>query len=374
MAHHLHWVLRGLLILIALGGGLVLISSLSNIGLPRASTDPYRLGPLEKAQLAEALHLKATVGDSVWPGFGSAGIPMLVWNETNSFLVGHPSPSAAWEVVPDDSFESQPYYRRPVANPTAFAVQVDDIWVGSMGTREWTPLALHAQIREELPSFLRAIFPYRLIAMAYNTDWHIAAELHEAFHAYQAQVAPEKLAEAEAAHRLAGAYPADDANFQTAWKDEMALLQRAVQAESENEATELARQFLAARDARRNNSALTQEMITYERQREWVEGTAKYVELQMWRAGAMTEGYEPLAALDDDRGFKSYAGYGKRFDQEIKQMMRVRFDKPGDGRFYYSGMAQAVLLDRFAPGWKAHAFDDGVWLEDQLARALAGLN
>lgn len=173
---------------------------------------------------------------------------------------------------------------------------------------------------------------------------------------------------------MEGAYPADDPDFQTAWKDEMLLLQQAVQAESEKEAADLAQQFLAAREARRDNSALTQDMITYERQREWVEGTAKYVELHMWRAGAQTEGYEPLVALEDDRGFRSYVGHEKRFNQEVKQMMRVRFDKPGDGRFYYSGMAQAVLLDRFAPGWKEHAFDDGVWLEDQLAQALAGSN
>ena len=42
-----------------------------------------------------------------------------------------------------------------------------------------------------------------------------------------------------------------------------------------------------------------------------------------------------------------------------------------DGRFYYTGMAQAVLLDRLLPGWKEIAFDDGVFLEDLLATAVA---
>jgi hypothetical protein len=42
----------------------------------------------------------------------------------------------------------------------------------------------------------------------------------------------------------------------------------------------------------------------------------------------------------------------------------------GDGRFYYSGFAQAVLLDRLAPGWKAQLFDEGAWLEELLAQAV----
>jgi hypothetical protein len=42
----------------------------------------------------------------------------------------------------------------------------------------------------------------------------------------------------------------------------------------------------------------------------------------------------------------------------------------GDGRFYYSGMAQAVLLDRLMPGWKARAMQDSVFLEALLAEAV----
>ena len=36
-------------------------------------------------------------------------------------------------------------------------------------------------------------------------------------------------------------------------------------------------------------------------------------------------------------------------------------DDDGDGRFYYTGMAQAVLLDRLLLDWKTHAFEEEVW-------------
>ena len=45
-------------------------------------------------------------------------------------------------------------------------------------------------------------------------------------------------------------------------------------------------------------------------------------------------------------------------------------DDTGDGRFYYSGYAQAVLLDQIDPSWKARAFAPDVFLEDLLAEAV----
>jgi hypothetical protein len=37
---------------------------------------------------------------------------------------------------------------------------------------------------------------------------------------------------------------------------------------------------------------------------------------------------------------------------------------------YYTGMAQALLLDRLSPGWKDRAFEQGVWVEDLLRQAV----
>jgi hypothetical protein len=42
----------------------------------------------------------------------------------------------------------------------------------------------------------------------------------------------------------------------------------------------------------------------------------------------------------------------------------------GDVRFYYTGMAQAVLLDRLMPDWKAHILTETVALEDLLREAV----
>jgi len=79
--------------------------------------------------------------------------------------------------------------------------------------------------------------------------------------------------------------------------------------------------------------------------------------------------YTPLESLSQDNEFKNYRNAAEKWDQEVQQIRRMAKDD-GDGRFYYSGFAQAALLDRLAPGWKDQLFTEGVWLEDLLAEAL----
>jgi hypothetical protein len=45
-------------------------------------------------------------------------------------------------------------------------------------------------------------------------------------------------------------------------------------------------------------------------------------------------------------------------------------DDGADGRFYYSGMAQAMLLDHLMPDWKNQVLNEGVFLEDLLETAV----
>src|SRR4029079_1631011 len=94
-----------LLIYLALGGPLLCLlgtglSAASNIGLPSRSDVAYRLSEVEKAHLSEAVHLRQAIGDAVWPGWGGADIPIIVYNEAFVFLVGYPEPPPGWVKVP----------------------------------------------------------------------------------------------------------------------------------------------------------------------------------------------------------------------------------------------------------------------------------
>ncbi len=363
------------------------ISTLSNLNLPTHSQVTDHLSDLEKARLAEAIHLRQTLGDTVWPGWGRLDIPIIVYNEEYAFLVGYPNPPAGWvkmpqgeprggpwEAVPDDTFEDQVYYRQRLANPEItpenFTVRVGERWVATMETKEYMEINFYVQFRKQFPSILQPIFPYRLVwgLLMGETETYIGGLEHETFHAFQGSVVPSRLAEAEIANRSGNQYPWQDPTLDEDWQNELDLLVRAVRAQSNEETADLVRQFLALRDKRRATTGLNQDLVNYERQREWLEGLAKYAELSIGRLAGTTPGYTALPALTADPGFREYTTREQYWSGQIDEVRRTA-GREGETRFYYSGMAQAVLLDRLLPDWKERIFNPEVMLEDLLRQA-----
>lgn len=357
------YLLGGMLVLVLAAAG---ISYISNRGLEPLPERTEVLTELDKARLAEAQQLKSEMGEQVWPGWGDSEIPLLVWNRDYSFLTVDSQLPPPWEPAAGDDYYGETYFRRPSEDPQNFAVQVGDQWVGSMATKGEMDAFIFEMIGDSVPEFLQPVVPYRLLIQ--SSEVQISALLHESFHAFQAQAAPRRLEAAEAVHSRGEAYWQIDEGQQADWEAEIGLLEQALAAESDAEARRLAGEFLAARSQRRAAPGLTSALIDYERQLEWEEGLAKYVELAIWRAAARAEGYQPRPELDEDPDFHSYQNYDQRWSQEVDQMAR-QASRPGETRFYYTGMAQAMLLDRLLPGWQARALEPDTWLEALLAEA-----
>lgn len=361
------WMVIGLAGLCLIGSGL---SFLSNQTLPDQIDASDRLADLDEARLAETLHLKQELGDQVWPGLAAAEIPILLWNEEDSFLVNYDDEAmapAGWQVVTDDTFQGQPYYRRATVDPQNFAVQIDDQWAASMGTKLQADLFVREMIQGSLPPPINQIVPYSLLIQP--SEVQISGVLHEAFHVFQLELARARLEDAELAYQDDDRYWAVDPRMNEAWQEEIDLLAQALDASSDEQAADLAGQFLERRRERRQAHSLDPDLVAFERRFEWLEGLAKYVELESWRQAAETEGYQPLPAMAEDPDFDGYAGFADRLSQEIGQMKR-QADQEGDTRFYYTGMAQAMLLDRLAADWKERVMEEGVWVEDLLAQAV----
>jgi hypothetical protein len=345
------------------------VSALSNLALPKSSPVVEALSEAEKILLNEAIHLRQSVGDAVWPGWGQAYIPVILYNESYAFLVGLQDPETgwikvpagvqrggSWEVVPEDTFFGEPYYRQQLqdedSTPEAFTVRVGEHWVMSMETLD---------------------FPYRLFIgqLLRGSDQYISLLAHETFHAYEGMLAPGKLATAEQVNIASeDRYPWEDTSLQADWQTELDLLAGALRSTDKESTVQLLRQFIDQRRARRERAGLSKDLIAYEQNREWLEGLARYAELEIWRQAYFTT-YAPIPETQALPDFKGYSGIESRWSQEIDQLTRMAKDE-GDGRFYYTGMAQAFLLDRFSADWKEKAFEDGVWLEDLCAELISG--
>ncbi len=347
--------------------GLAALSALSNLTLPPAPARLDQLSPLDKSRLQETLHLKAELGEAIWPAFGDMDIPVVIWNSRYMFLVGMAQAPADWERVPRDDFEGQPYYRQTTQDPQNFAVRVGDRWVACLATKWETDNFLISKFREIMPGPFKLVFPYRLLVQP--SEVQITLVLHEAFHVYQVETALAQFDEAEKAYPDGQRYWDADGAMRPDWTAEIDLLARAVAASADADSRALARQFLTQRQQRRQVQGLDLTLVDFERRFEWLEGLAKYVEFGAWRAAANTDSYAAVPTLNADADFKHYTTFAQRWSQEMDQMKR-QAGQEDETRFYYTGLAEATLLDRFMPDWKARVMAKGVWLEDLLQLAL----
>lgn len=364
--------------------GLAIISAVYNLTLPEHSKIVEHLSENEKAYIAETMNLQQKLGSEVWPAWGELHIPAIVYNEEYAFLIGYPNPPAGWykmpveefrgadwDIVETDDFYGKTYYRQALPNPNItpdnFTVKVGDRWVTTMQTKEYAAVAFYKGFKNELPPLLNAIFPYKIFwnMLMGKAENYIGGMAHEAFHAFQGTVAPERLAESEYASRLSSDYPWENPKNAETWIEETNLLLAAYHAESNDKAKQLVAQFTNKRRERRAGAGLTGEIIEYEQKREWLEGLAKYAELRIGLCAEESKDYSPIAEITEVSGFKNYKNRTSYFNRQIDEVKRTAA-RSGESRFYYVGMLQAVLLDRLMPEWKSTAFNTGIYLEDLL--------
>jgi len=362
---------------------LAIVSALYNLTLPTASKVKDILTQNEKAYISEAMNLQQKMGNEVWPGWGDLQIPVITYNEKYAFLVGYPNPPAGWfkmpreelrctewEVVKNDRFGGASYYRQLLPNPDitpeSFVVKVGERWVVSMQTKEYAAVTFYKNLRNELPPVLNAIFPYKIFwqFLMGSTENYIAGLEHEAFHAFQGTEVPYRLAEAESPP-FSKDYPWEKSA--NGWNEEINLLMEAFNTESNEAASKLMAQFLAKRSERREKSNLSDEIIRYEQKREWLEGLAKYAELKIGVIASENQRYKPINEVVTAPGFKNYKTRVSHFNEQIGDVKRIG-NSPAEPRFYYTGMLQAVMLDRLMPAWKKVAFKEGIYLENLLEK------
>jgi len=362
--------------------------ALSNILVSSPAEGNNRLSDLDKVRISEADHLRQILGEQIWAGWGKADIPLILYNEKYAFLIGYQNPPSGWikipqqiyrgdiwELVADDRIEYQPYYCQRLVDvhisPEAFTVRVGDKWVASMSTKNWMEIGLGNNIRDGLPFPLNLIIPYRLIGkfLTGNTDKYISAIIHESFHAYQGMVYADRLVQAEKILQEIGSrYPWDAESIRIKWKSELNLLANALNAKQDSGCIVLVKKFLVQRTDRRQSAALDSNQINLERLREWEEGLAKYTELAIWQSVARDTSYQPIAGLKNDPDFDGYHTFASQWAQEVTN---IRFQASGgEIRFYYSGMAQAFLLDRLYPNWRYKVLYENVYLEDLLTEVI----
>ncbi len=300
---------------------------------------------------------RTAYGDEVWPGFGSAEIPLILFNDRYSFLFTETMPDSNWKFAEENADYDIEIYFREDPNPQAFAVAVGSRWAGSLGMRHQMNRQMYLGIREEIPVVFKYILPYFLISI--KPDVHFASVHHEWFHAFQASQNEARFLTAEGSHRFLEHYPYKDNDFAEHWNKEGRLLMNALDATDADTRTALVDSFLLTRENRRNRIGLSEAQIQAEKQLEWLEGLAKYVEYKTY-----------IKARELDYGSFDFKQNNAYWQVEKSQRLKALGESGGDNRFYFSGMAMAFLLDEYSIDWKMEIMNDSIFLEDLLAKVI----
>jgi hypothetical protein len=260
---------------------------------------------------------------------------VLLRGEGEDCLLGHPAPPHGF-VVDEDGVSRRPGHLLPVPVATAYPV----------GSR-WSVVV---PLRAELQALLdRRIGPGALVLddLVYRR-----VLVHEAFHAHQMTVVggPDGVpafgdgADAPPSLETLAGRPGHAAALDRQGE----ALRSALRAGSIDEARRAGARFLAARDAWRSTAPPGTAGV--ERQLEWIEGTARYVDVL---AGLAPAGGETWSDLMTQLGTPSEIPTGVR------------------DAYAALGAAQAFLLDRLVPSWKERVLPGGEALEDVLREALS---
>ena len=391
MKKGLRIIAKGLKWLVILVIALMVVSAIYNTTLSSSSTLTEKLTQPQKAYIAEYFNLQEKVMNDIWPDFSEIKIPVIVYNEEYAFLVGLDNPDPGWvkmpsnehrgvewKVVEDDDFNGEPYYRQylpdPAITPENFTVKVGSTWVSTMQTREFAEVSFYNGFKNELPPVINHVFPYKIFwnLIMGEAESYTSGLIHEAFHGFQGSTAIEKFSKAEYFAQKSNEYPWHLEKNSKGWDKETELLMKAFEAESDDDAHQYIKEFINNRDERRKEVELTEEMIEYEKNREWLEGLAKYTELKIGLVADKTTGYEPVPQIKELGDFHNYSKRDKYFRNQLGEVQRAA-GRSGESRFYYGGMLQAMLLDRVDPDWKNEIFDEDIFLEDLLRSAVSEL-
>lgn len=279
------------------------------------------------------------LGDSIWPGFRPDTIPVIyVLPGQGTLLVGWPGelPAGYTPVVADPA--------APTAAPKGIG---------------W-----HAFADPSAASFATSLDGRDAAQVVVKDSDDVAAIVgtttHEAFHVFEraARKPDRRFGRGENAF-LVTSYPVFDAQNEAGWALEGRILAAALEAGA-TERRALARQFLAAREARQRT--LGSGYAEFEQLAELNEGLAEYTLVRSVELAARHRDFPDRTGARRLRADKIAAL--KTLTRERRLSLRLRF--------YQTGPALGLVLDALVgPKWKQRLVDDDLTLQDALADASA---
>lgn len=329
--------------------------------------------------LKEARNVFDKIGAQLYPGWEFKKLPVLFYKpKVQELLINFPYKPKGFSVYTgfNPLGDETIYYRNDTTffsiddQNTSFKIDSTSVLVVADPFSSMRNQIHYAVSSMPKDTVLKWIDEWGFVPSAYDI---LLTILHEGFHVYQENKAPNKYANEISVIKYPTLSPFNNSMYVLEGK----LLSEAMLTEDINRKKELASMFIAVRNSRLQK--LDSVFTEYENLNEYVEGTAKYVEYKFLSLG------KNLMPVNEMYYLYNFNGYKKElrniFVKRLDNMMKIisvsdnRFgNKYGTGpvrfRLYESGAAIAYLLDDIYPQWKNEIFKDNIYLFDLLKKAI----
>ena len=316
-----------------------MISRAVLIVLGLASLGPTRLlpqsplSPADRARLAEANSLVASLAGRIWPGWQRTPFALLLVADSAEYLLGHPRPTSEFSGPLFDSMLGRDVRSRPrVFPPTLLATfpAVGGLPTIVVGTAERTGKS--------------------------STGW-VLTLLHEHFHQWQYSL-PDYYRRAEELGLSGGdssgmwmlnyPFPYDSAPVQAAARNLARALAQALDTAPRPRGPAIEAVIRARAALAKHLTAAETRYLEFQL---WQEGVARFIEYRT--AELASRWHRPGSAYKRLPDHTSYEDVAKRNRISLRRELD-QLDLGKDRRisFYSLGAAYALLLDSTQPGWK----------------------
>ncbi len=296
----------------------------------KVSTNVMNLSDAEIETVNQVYTFLSDNGETIFPGFNGKDIDLIIYNDSYEFLICDNEDDYQWEHIEKNDELNKNIYKRNANDPQAFAVYLNDRWVGSMSTKN--------RYNKFITKNTGYLFPPQLVML--DEQHYIGTIIHEIVHAFQGNNNDLRVRNAKSIQMLCSNYY-DDNKFNELIIEEAYYLEQAINATNKKDAIEYAKGFIETRQKRRIECNMNNKEVKNEIEFEWLEGLARYAE------------YKSSA--------NSKSLLRKNMDK-IEQKVKIH----SDDRYYTLGMAEALVLDKLQKNWKNEMFDKDFSLEKKI--------
>ena len=310
----------------------------------------------ELKRLAETYRVLDAAAEKVWTGWTTyKDTPFLFGFENGlKVLIGHPNPPQGFEPLRGMKVGGRAVYtdRRQVSGLEVKQPLSCGGGIGSLGDSGGRPVTIVDM------KFTRVPTDPTMKDKPFQSERTILVLVHELFHCFQPdaiQIAYGNLS-----------YNAD-ASYAMYSSIEGLALDAAYRESAPLKAQLFLKDFLLARELKRKS--MTGQQAKEESSDDVREGTAVYSEVRTLEA--LRDGFKPgLSAADDPfyGGFKDIDGLFRAYTEKLKGSSEDIFDSKG--KCYNYGCFQALLLQRYFPGWQEPFAREPRLLDEELGRRL----